>query len=250
MAAVRRLVLLLVLAPLVAACGGGSKPAAAPDVTFAGASGRTVAKGTASFTLSIAAAVAGQNVRSSERGKLSFTQPRAHLYKLVPGGGLPQEEVLDGPFVYTNANVDAAMNDPSVKPWTKLDTRGLSAADRTRRPDELAHVRVVAYLANGVTRATRIGGNHFRGVVDPARVVAAAPSSDRRAFRTAIDNDYVAKPFPADFWLDAAGRVRRVRVDYRTAKGGRVVVDAGFSRFGEPIDLGVPPANEIQDITP
>jgi hypothetical protein len=248
---VRRCLLLLLLVPAVSACGGTKHEAA---VGLAGASSRTSAAGTASFTLSIAALIAGQHVRSGERGTVSFTDVRAHFYKLVPGGGLPQEVILVGAFAYTNANVDAALNDPSVKPWTKLDTRRLSAADRSKQPDELAHVRVVAYLADGVRGAKRIGTvkgtTHFRGLVDPARVVARAPGADREAFRIAIRNDYPATPFPADFWLDGAGRVRRVRVDYRTAGGGRIVVDAGFSNFGRTIDVALPPAREIQDITP
>ena len=63
-------------------------------------------------------------------------------------------------------------------------------------------------------------------------------------------NDYLPAPFAADFWLDDAGRVRRVLVDYRTAGGGRIVVDGGFSGVGTKVDLTVPPASDIQNITP
>jgi hypothetical protein len=255
MAALRRLLPMLLLVLALAACGGSAH---ADGVVFAGASARTVASGTASFTLSIRALIAGVAVRSSERGSVSFSGREAHLYKLVPNGGLPEEVVLDGPITYTNANVDAAMNDSSVKPWTKLDNRRVSAAARKRYPDELVHVRIVAYLADGVAGAKRIGvetaggrrTTHFRGLVDPARMLAKAPAADRAAFRIAVRNDYLATPFPADFWLDDAGRVRRVVVDYRTAGGGRVVIDAGYSHFGVKVDLAVPPAAEIQDITP
>lgn len=251
----RSLLLMLVLLPVLSACGASTH---ADAVGFAGASSRTVASATASFTLSIRALIAGAAVRSSERGTVSFSNRQAHFYKLVPNGGLPQELVLDGPITYTNANVDAAMNDPSVKPWTKLDTRRLSAAQRKKYPDELAHVRVVAYLADGVTGAKRIGietvggkrTTHFRGLVDPARLLAKAPAADRGAFRIAVHNDYLATPFLANFWLDDAGRIRRVIVDYRTAGGGRVVVVAGFSGFGTKVNLAIPPAKEIQDITP
>jgi hypothetical protein len=41
-----------------------------------------------------------------------------------------------------------------------------------------------------------------------------------------------------------------VLVDYHTARGGRIVVDGGFSDFGAKIDLTVPPASDMQDITP
>jgi hypothetical protein len=98
-----------------------------------------------------------------------------------------------------------------------------------------------------------VGGQqltHFRGLVDPTRLVARAPAGDRAAFRTVVGNDYLATPFLADFWLDDAGRIRRVRVDYRTAGGGRIVVNAKLSSFGGKIDLTLPAASKIQDITP
>jgi hypothetical protein len=252
---VRRLLPVILLASVVSACGSSKQ---AEPTGLAQASSRTVAARTANFALSIRGRVAGVSVLSSETGALSFSERRAHFYKLVPGGGLPQEIVLDGPWTYTNANVDAALKDSSVRPWTKLDTRRLPASDSKSHPDELTHVRALAYLAGGVSDAKRVGVEtvagerltRFRGTVDPARVVMSAPPAERAALRTAVRNDYLAKPFAADFWLDDAGRVRRVLVDYRTAGGGRVVVDGGFSDFGTKVDLTVPPAEDVQDITP
>jgi hypothetical protein len=254
MAHLRRLLPTLLLALALSACGGSKKA----EPGFAGASSRTVASGTATFTLLIGATVGGTPVRSGETGTLSFSDRRAHFYKLSPGGGLPQEIILNGPFAYTNANVAAALKDSTVKPWTKLDTRRVPASDRKNHPDELAHVRVLAYLADGVSGAKRIGvetvqgqrRTHFRGLVDPARLVANAPAADRAALRTAVRNDYLSTPFLADFWLDDAGRVRLVRVSYLTAGGSRIFVEGTFSNFGTKIDLTVPAANKIQDITP
>jgi hypothetical protein len=254
MAHLRRLLPTLLLVVALTACGGSKKA----EPGFAGASSRTVASGTAAFTLLIGAMVSGTPVRSGETGTVSFSARRAHFYKLSPGGGLPQEIILNGPFAYTNANVAAALKDSRVKPWTKLDTRRVPASDSKSHPDELAHVRVVAYLADGVSGAKRIGvetlqgqrRTHFRGLVDPARVVAKAPAADRAALRTALRNDYLPTPFLADFWLDDAGRVRQVRVSYLTAGGGQIFIEAGFSNFGTKIDLTVPAANKIQDITP
>jgi hypothetical protein len=255
---VRRLLVPMVLLALtLSACGGGSGSKQA-EPSFAGATSRTVANGTAAFTLLIGASVGGTPVRSGETGTVSFADRRAHFYKLSPGGGLPQEIILDGPIAYTNANVAAALKDSSVKPWTKLDTRKVPASDAKSHPDELAHVRAVAYLADGVSGAKRIGvqtvqgqrRTHFRGLVDPARILAKAPAADRAALRTTLRNDYLATPFLADFWLDDAGRVRQVRVSYLTAGGGQIFIEGGFSNFGTKIDLTVPAANKIQDITP
>jgi hypothetical protein len=255
---VRRLAALIFLVLLLAACGSGSKRAADAGPGLAGATLRTVAAKTASFSLLISGTVGTMSVQSSESGGVSFIDRRARFYKLVPGGGTPQEIVLDGPYAYTNANIDAALKDARVKPWTKLDTRRVPAAQLHAHPDELVHVRAVVYLAGGVRRASKIGSDtiegvaqvHYRGVVDPARVVALAPAADRAALRTTIRDDYLTKPFPADFWLDPEGRIRRVLVAYRTPGGSRIVLDARFSDFGAKLDLHVPAASEIQDITP
>jgi hypothetical protein len=255
MAPVRRLAAILLVMPALSACGS-TKHAAA--VGLSGASDRTVAAKTASFTLAISAKIGSMSVQTSETGSFSFSERLAHFYKLVPGGGTPEEVVLNGPYAYTNANIAAALKDSSVKPWTKLDTRRVPAAQMRSHPDELAHVRVVAYLANGVGNASTVGTDmiagqpqvHYRGVVDPARVIATAPAADRAAFRTVIGNDYLPRPFLADFWVDASGRVRRVLVDYRTSGGGQIIVDGRFSDFGGKVDLTIPSAAEIQDITP
>jgi LppX_LprAFG lipoprotein len=246
MAAVLRRGLPLVLLIGLAACGGSS-----PAVSLG--SKPTTKDGTARFTLAVAATVGGSRIVAHETGTVSFTDRRAHFYKLVPGGGLPQEIVLSGPFTYANANVAAALNDPSVKPWTKLDTRRLTPQQARERPDELAHVRAIAYLADGVSKPTRVGSEtvegtkttRFRGTVDPQRVAARTPGVAR-----AIRDDYPARPFAADFWVDAGGRLRRVLVSYSTPKGTKITLDGGFSDFGTKIDLTVPPAADVQDITP
>jgi hypothetical protein len=252
---VRRLLPLLLVVLGLAACGGSSTGNTSDLVS---ARERTTAAGTAGFTMTITLDLAGTTVRAQESGAISFTKREAHLYKLLPGGGLPQELVFVGPYTYTNANIQAAMNDSSVRPWTKLDTRRLTAKQRSQQPDELAHVRALAYLADGVADAKVIGKElvaetkttHFSGTVDPARLVARVPAAVRGSIRTAIRNDYASKPFPGEFWLDEQGRVARVRVDYRTPKGTKITVDGGFLNFGDPVDLTVPDARSIVDITP
>jgi hypothetical protein len=240
---------------LLAGCGGSSK-SAAPDPSSATAA--TVAEKTARFTLLIDAKVGGNTIQTTETGQLSFGDRVAHFYKLVPGNGTPQEIVVVGPWTYTNANIDAALQDSSIRPWTKLDTRALTDKQRNQHPDELAHVRVLAHLPDGVKRAARIetikvaGQNvtQYNGEVDPARVVSNAKPELRDELRVALANDYPSKPFLASYWIDDAGRVRRVLVQYRTAQGTPIAIDGRFSGFGGRVDTRLPPAGSIQNITP
>jgi hypothetical protein len=250
------LVLVLVLA--LAACGGSSKPKAAPGPDTATAGAKTRATGSARFTLLVGATVGGSPVQSSETGTIAFSKRRAHIYKLIPGSSMGQELIVDGPFTYSNANVEAALKDKSVKPWTKLDTRRLTGQRLMLHPDELAHVTVMVHLLDGVQNARKfdsmnVAGQNvteFRGDVQPARVVSHAPASERASIAQAMRNDYPTRPFLASFWLDDAGRVRRVLVNYHTRGGTSISLDGRFSEFGIRVDTTPPPARSVDDITP
>ena len=124
------------------------------------------------------------------------------------------------PLAYTNANVAAALKDSSVKPWTKLDTRRVPASDAKSHPDELAHVRVLAYLADGVAEQSASASKRCRGSAGRTSADSSIRrgSSQRRRPRTASHcarpcGTTTPTPFLADFWLDDAGRVRQVRVE-------------------------------------
>jgi hypothetical protein len=143
------------------------------------------------------------------------------------------------------------LNDSSVRPWTKLDTRRLSAKQRRAEADELAHVLAPAYLADGVTKPSRIGSEkdgttRFTGRVDPSLLAQRVPA----AIMPAVRNDYPNQPFDASFWVDEQGRVRRVLVRYDTPKGSPITIDAVYSDFGSGVDVTVPRADKIQDISP
>jgi hypothetical protein len=243
-----RLVAPLALAALVLS-GCGSASSGPADLSTARA--KTTAAGSVRFTLSITASLAGTKVRADENGTASFRRRRAHLYKLLPGGGLPREVVVIGPYTYSNANVQAALSDPTMKPWTKLDTRRLSAKQRRAEPDELAHVLAPAYLADGVADPKRVGSEkdgttRFTGRVDPAVLARRVPA----AIMAAVRNDYANRPFDASFWVDELGRVRRVLVEYETDKGSTITLDTAYSEFDPGVDLTLPRADEIQDISP
>src|SRR3954467_5568094 len=184
-------VAIVFVALLLAGCGSSSKPA---GLDAAQPTARTVAEKTARFTLLINAKVGGNTVQTTETGQLSFTERLGHVYKLPPGNRVPQEVVVLGPWTYSNANVEAALNDTSIRPWTKLDTRKLTAKQRNQHPDELSHVRVLVHLPDGVKKAARIESievagqkvTQYNGEVDPARVVSSAKPAARGDLRKAL----------------------------------------------------------------
>lgn len=239
-------ILLVMLA--LAGCGSSAKKSA-PD--FDGVRARTTATGSAVFRYLISINAGGTRITAEENGSASFSGRRGHLYKQLPGGQFPQELVIIGPLTYSNANVQAALADPSVPPWTKLDTRRLTAKQRSSQPDELNHVLAPVYLTDGVAAASSgskesDGTFRYTGSVDPARLARRVPKSMLVAAR----NDFPSTRFPATFWLDADGRLTRVLVDYTTPKGTKVTVDAVYSEYGSKVDLALPAPAKIKDISP
>jgi hypothetical protein len=257
---VKRLALVLGSALLALASGcGASKHAAAPPPkiaapAFAKALARTTAAKTVKFAQITSIAISGSKVNAYANGTASFADRLGHVFRIQPGTNVPGETIVSGPFVYENANAQAALSDPTVQPWTKLDTRRLSAKQRNTHPDDLAHALAPAYLAAGVAapRLVRTTTSRavFVGVVDPAAVAAHVPVSERSLVAAAVRGDYPATRFPARFWLDARGRLRRVLVTYKTAGGTPVSVDTSYDAFGVPIDATPPPARDVKDVTP
>jgi hypothetical protein len=255
---VKRLALFLVVVLSAAGCGSSARHAAKPQPiaapSFARALTRTTALHTVKFAQITSVVVGGQKVSAYTSGSVSFSTRLGHIYRIQPGSTVGTEVIVIGPWVYENANAQAALNDPTVRPWTKLDTRRLTAKERGEHPDDLAHALAPAYLAAAVesprlvrTTPTRAV---FTGTVDPADVAAHAPAAQRELIATAVQGDYPANPFPVRFWLDARGRLRRVLVAYKTPNGTPVSVDTAYDAFGVPIDATPPAAADVKDITP
>ena len=221
-----------------------------PDLS--GARERTVADGSAAFTITIDVDGRGSpRSRSSETGTVSFrTRPGASL-QARPGRGraagadperpvhVHERERRRGPRRSRGEAVDEARHAASpgpggrpprrarARPRARLPRRGRRGCDRGgRRDDRLRRGRPTTRR-----RSIRAG------------CVPACPQSIGRQPST---NDYPAEPFPADFWLDDRGRLRRVVVAYRTAGGTRDQSSTAASReFGTAIDLD--PAGRRQD---
>jgi hypothetical protein len=248
-----------VLTLLVAGCGGAAKRAvtttqASPLPSFRKARADVLTATTGKVDQVTTIVVGATKIVAHDTGRVAFDGSRAHIYKLSPGSRFPGEVIVIGPFTYTNANIEASLQSPEVPPWTKLDTRKLSANAAGNQTDELSHVLAPAYLALGASDVTlrgRVaGGAIFRARIDPKRVLGSVPATRRAKIAKAVRSDYPATDFDARFWVDVHDRIRRVVVVWKTANGTPVAIDTSYSGFGAPVGTTLPPARSIKDITP
>jgi hypothetical protein len=221
---------------------------------FAAARAKTLVAQTALVQGTTSIAVGGSTITAYDRGAVALDGSRAHLYKLDAGTSVPGEIIVIGRLTYSNENVQAALNAPEIRPWTKLDRTKLTARERASRPDELAHVLAPIYLAYGARNAVldrrTSDGAVFRARVDPALVLKRVPAGRRALIATAIAGDYPRTPFTVRFWIDSKNRIRRVLTRYRTPKGTPIAIDTSYGGFGARVDTKLPPKRSIKDITP
>jgi hypothetical protein len=256
---VHRAVIVAVLALLLVGCGSDAQHTAtttrlSPLPSFAKARANILTTTTARLDQVTTIVLSGTEIKAHDTGRLAFDGSRAHIYKLSPGGRFPGEVIVIGPFTYTNANIEASLQAPEVPPWTKLDTRKLSAKAAANQTDELSHVLAPAYLAFGASNVTlrrRVtDGAIFWARIDPKLVLQRVPAARRTKIEKAVRADYPARDFNARFWVDSHDRIRRVIVAWATPSGTPIATDTSYSAFGTPVNAKLPPARSIKDITP
>ena len=152
------------------------------------------------------------------------------------------------------------MNDSTVKPWTKLDTRRLTAKQRGSEADELAARPRSRLSRYGVSGVTRLGTDPPATLPATPRISAGwstrpprrASAGDRARRHRRRGAQRLRRPsFPGRL-LARSARPHPARPCAATARRAAVTstVNVTYSGFGTHVDLAVPPARDIEDITP
>jgi hypothetical protein len=273
---VRRLLIALVALGLVAvSCedetvGSANAPidvvaSRAPDQTSDAKTART------SFTISGITSDSGADV--SAEGAFDLEDGRGVITTDLPTvAGVPLgkiEAVVDGGALYLK--VPGILADQVGKEWVKLDVgevsekladidiSGLARAGTGNPTYALENLR-------GATNVTVVGEErvrgekttHYKATIDTDKAIAAAPSDERDALEKA--NDFLGnQQIPADIWLDAEGRLRKLvySVDSPVGAGGNDGAKPTFTyelyEFGAPVDAEVPSEDEtvnLADVLP
>ncbi|GAC1317686.1 MAG: hypothetical protein NVSMB12_15800 [Acidimicrobiales bacterium] len=217
--------LAVLVVALLAGCGGAD-PAPLrgdPDLVVRRAADRTMQVGGARVDISVASDLAGSGSVNLARGVGEFTFRRVGAQARVddrfdvvafgasewvqasgPAGGMPGTTAA-APWLSGSPAALARTAGARVGPLTTVLVRpGLGTA--------LAFLR-------GATKALRYGGEEVRGVntfrysfvVDLVAAAAASPPEQRPALEAAAAAIGPLR-WPADVWLDAQGRVRRLQM--------------------------------------
>jgi len=139
--------------------------------------------------------------------------------------------------------------------WVRVDTAGLSdgnlvtggATDPFTAAELLRGTRTAAYLGRTELAGTEV--RHYRGTADLTLASKGAPRGVRESLAAAAKG-FASAEVPFDVYLDAQGRIRKIRHRFGFAGGtdrGTVAVASTtlLYGFGTPVDVTLPASEDI-----
>jgi len=263
---------------LLVACGGGGAPATVTLVRDAPK--RTTDAGTSRLEIVIerppTPSTPGTQAATLPPIKISgeadYHAHRGHMLIDLSQFGLPGppiDAVFDNATVYEKFPKALAAALPPGKSWVKVDLatagrsvgvdlRGLS---QTQAGDPS---QTLDYLRGASDNVTRVGTEdvrgtstaHYRAVIDLNKAADQSPTA-RDAIKSTIKL-LGSSTQPVDAWVDAQGRVRRLKYTVDLSKSkvaastpgvpGSVAFTLDLFDFGVPVQAALPPPDQVVDL--
>ena len=257
---------------LLVACGGGGNPATvtalrdAPKTTTDAKTGRmeVVIERHGEGPPQAPITVAGEADFQAHRGHMLIDLSQLGL------PGPPVDAVFDNATVYEKFPPALAAALPSGKSWVKVDLAkagqsvgvGATGIGQAQAGDPS---QTLDYLRGTSDRVTRVGTEdlrgtqttHYRAVVDLNKAAERSPTG-REQIKSTIKLLGTSTQ-PLDVWIDAQGRVRRMKyaVDLSKSKAtastsaapGSATFTLDLFDFGVPVQATVPPPDQVADLS-
>ena len=240
----RRLALLVVLVLPLAGCG--AKDAIDPVAQAAEQTGQESAE----IRLSGSVTQGPLSVPLSGSGVVDPAKKKARLTidTTVPGfGSMQVEEMLDGLTLYMRMDQLTRML-PGGKPWLKVDLEKLGEAGgvdmqalmQSGGGDPTQYLKFLEAVGDsreiGKERVNGVETTHWRATIDMEK--AAKGLAEQAG----------VKEIPVDAWIDGDERIRRQTMAW-SQQGANIAVTVDFVRFGVPVAVTAPPADQVMDFT-
>jgi hypothetical protein len=129
-------------------------------------------------------------------------------------------------------------------PWVRLDSSALGSAQAPNVSQALQYLRGATKNAKkvGTERVRGATTTHYKGTFDLDRAAAALSGSAKTDVQRA-QSLLGSKSLPAEAWVDAKGRIRRMRL---TAQQATVTFE--LYDFGTHVDIAAPPPDQVTDL--
>lgn len=200
----------------------------------------------------------GADAKVSFNGRFDFAN-RAGEYSVaaesigLQGDGKVRTLVVGG-IVFLSIDVVEGTEIPGKK-WLRLDPAVFGGEGQIGQSDPNGGLDALRGVTGEVenrgsedVRGTRT--MHYRVTIDPAKAVADAPEELRDAVRGAV-RPLGSETIPADVWLDAKGRLRKVRLRVGSGSLASPEGSVAFEYYdlGAKVRVVAPPADEVIDFS-
>jgi hypothetical protein len=255
--------LICALTPLAAGCGAGDDVKSAVD-PVAQAATNTQNAGSVEVAMSGRASAAGQEIPLQGEGAFDLKAKRGHftMTTSVPGQqGLKIEEIVDGLVLYMHSDA-LAKGLPAGKKWLKLDLKaagakqGVDIAQLQSLSGGGDPTQFLTYLAKA-GHVEKVGSEdvngtpttHYHATIDFDKLADSAGKAAGSVRQ--LEQMSGLKSLPTDIWIDSSRRVRRqtVAIDAKQPLPIKFSLTIDYKRFGVPVDVQAPPADETVDYT-
>src|ERR1700741_1036360 len=152
---------------------------------------------------------------------------------------------------------------PSAKPWIKIDSKGKSnpraqvlgsLTEQMRQNADPRQAQEQFQEAGTIESSAKeeLGGQqttHYKITVDVQKLAESQQDATlKNAMQEAIKSGL--KDFPVELWVDEEGLPVRMAIEMPTAdpttgKTVPVQVQVDYSKWGEPVDIQAPPADQV-----
>ncbi|MFD3664731.1 hypothetical protein ACFWVF_29730 [Streptomyces sp. NPDC058659] len=231
------------------------KPAVDPLLAVRNAADALTRAGTAKTSTSMEMAAGGTRVTIRGEGGYDFRRCTGRLQVVLPKDAAgtdehrPITELLTPGALYMK-NRGAGV--PADK-WVRVDTTTLDdgnlvtggATDPAAAAELLRGAREVTYVGEVDLAGVKV--RHYRGVADIAHAARAASPQLRGALAAAAKG-FAKDTVPFDAYLDAEGRLRKVRHQFSFSNQGRTVAVASTTLlygFGVRVQVTLPDRGDI-----
>lgn len=260
MRAGRYLIALAGVGVLAAGCGtvhAGRTSSGTPD-TLMSAVSHTAAQ-SARITITEAIRYAGMSLSYTQTGEFDFAHSRGMITMAAP---VDVTELFLPPKLYVKFS-DGGPTLPHGKTWAVIDTGTSGSSADSLAPfgaesdpaDMLASLEAIAGSERilGTARVRGVPTTEYQVNIDPAKLAAKVPASERASVRQFIQS--LGKgTVPVDVWVDSQNEVRQVRVSLHMSEGGalpenaRLTETLDFYDFGVAVRVSAPPASQVTNL--
>jgi hypothetical protein len=242
----------------LAACSGGDAVALDP---VANAATRTQSAGSSRMLMEMSVGVGAQKFFVNAEGAMDYKHRRgwllmdlSQLAALNPRG--PELPRLNMLFENTTVwmRVPPALTAATGgKPWARMSLAssaqtfgGIQQPDPSQMLDSLRGISGSVKKV-GKTSVRGVETTHYTADVSLEKALAQAPAGQREAAKAALKLFGGMNKMPVDLYIDGAGRVRRMEMEYKLQSGGtpfETEVKLELFDFGTRVAFKRPPASQ------